>query len=192
MKDLEKGVDFDSSKVRATVDCISCLATRAVYSKYAVGQLGQPAPTEEDLEKLQQSLENDTYTCGSKIRGRGKFFYSRRAMKYGFPIEASCYNQSTGTKGGRIVTKDICALCYVDADLVAPNEIRKKRDDLEGKTPLTMCQACVDSPGFTVPCSGKRVNFAQKKRQEKGKKNAQREEAVNSGRKKRRTKLTAR
>lgn len=83
--------------------------------------------------------------------------------------------------------KDICAVCYVDADLVAPNEIRKKQDDLEGKTPLTMCQACVDSPGVTVPCSGKHVNFAQKKRQEKGKKNTQREEAVNSGRKKGRT-----
>merc|ERR1712194_299799 len=92
LKELDRKHDFDSSKVRATVDCISCLATRAVYSKYAVGKLGKPAPTEEDLEKLQQSLENDAYTCGSKIKGCGEFFYSRRAMKCGSPIEATYYN----------------------------------------------------------------------------------------------------
>ena len=40
---------------------------------------------------------------------------------------------------------------------------------------------------FPVPFSGKRVNFAQKKRQEKGRKNKQMEEAVSSGRKKRRS-----
>ena len=119
------------------------------------------------MEKLQQSLEKNAYTCGSKIKGCGEFFYLRRAMKCSSPIEATYYNPSSGTKGGRVVTKDICAVCYVDADLVSPNEIRKRRDDLEGKTPLTMCQACVNSPGVTVPCSGKRINFAQKKRQEK-------------------------
>ena len=73
------------------------------------------------------------------------------------------------------------------ADLVYPNQIRKERDDIGGKTPLIMCRACVDSPGVTVPFSGKRVNFAQKKRQEKGRKNKQMEEAVSSGRKKRRS-----
>ena len=101
------------------------------------------------------------------------------------PIEASYYNPSTGTKGGRIVTEDICAVCYVNADLVSPNQIRKERHDIGGKTPLTMRQACVDSPGVTVPFLGKRVNFAQKKRQEKGRKNQQMEETMKSGRNKR-------
>ena len=187
LKKLDGGQNFDSTKVRATVNCISCSATRAIYSKYAVGQLGKPAPSKVGLEKLQRSLETGAYTCGSKLKGRGQFFYSRRALKCGMPIEASYYNPSTGTKGGRIVTEDICAVCYVNADLVSPNQIRKERNDIGGKTPLTMCRACVNSPGVTVPFLGKRVNFAQKKRQEKGRKNKQMEEAVSSGRKKRRS-----
>jgi len=83
------------------------------------------------------------------------------------------------------VTKDICAVCYVDADLVSPNETRKERTDLGGKTPLPMCRACVDLPNVTVPCSGKRVNLVHARTQGKGKKKKQKEKAVQSGRKKR-------
>ena len=59
LKALDKGRSFDSTKVRETVKCISCFAIRAVFSQYAIGTEGKPAPTAADLEKLQRSLEAD-------------------------------------------------------------------------------------------------------------------------------------
>ncbi len=55
----------------------------------------------------------------------GGKFYSRQAVLCGHPIEAEYYSPATSTKGGRIIVKDICAICYIADDLVAPNEIRK-------------------------------------------------------------------
>ena len=65
--------------------------------------------------------------------------------------ESDYYNPRTGTKGGRIVTEAICALCYVNDDLVTPNDIKKEKD-LGGKIPLTICRGCFDS-GVEPPCS---------------------------------------
>ena len=42
---------------------------------------------------------------------------------------------SSGVKGRRIVTKDICAICYETEEIVQIDEIRKKRD-VGGKNPL--------------------------------------------------------
>ena len=64
------------------------------------------------------------------------------------------------------MTKDICALCYVNDDLVSPNEI-KKTVDIGGKIPLTICRGCLDS-GLKPPCSaGGRKNVKQAKQQKK-------------------------
>ena len=183
LRKLDKGLDFNATKVRATVKC-HCGATRVIYSNHAVGQTGKPAPTHADMENLQRSLENNVYTCGDEIKGGGKYFYVRRALQCGSPIEASYYTPSTGTKGNQIVTADICAVCYVDADLVSPNDIRKERTDLGGRTHLTVCRECLESPHVELAFSGKRVNIVQAKRQKQVKRKRQENAAVKRGRKK--------
>ena len=112
LRKLDRGLDFDATKVRATVKC-HCGVTLVIYSKRAVGRRGKPAPTHADLENLQRSLENNVYTCGNEIKGGGKYFYARRVLQCGSLIKASYYTPSTGAKGNRIITADICAVCYI-------------------------------------------------------------------------------
>eukprot|EP00957_Ditylum_brightwellii_P136563 10414092-Ditylum_brightwellii.AAC.1 len=85
-------------------------------------------PTEAQLQDLEQSLENNGYTCGNKIKVGGGKFYARYDICCGDTIDAYYYNPLKGTRSGRIVTDEICSVCYIDKDLVSPNEIRKLRD----------------------------------------------------------------
>ena len=159
-KKKDKTHTFHPTKVRAIGSCSSCAAKRCIYSDKMVGN--KDGPSKNDLKNLESLLEKDVYTCGIEIIG-GKFF-ARQSLLCGSPIESDYYNPQTGTKGGRIVTKDICALCYVSDDLVAPNEI-KKTVNIGGKIPLTICRGCLDS-GVDPPCSaGRRKNVKQAKQQ---------------------------
>ena len=85
--------------------------------------ISKDGPTSNVLVNLEQRLEHDGYICGMDIKG-GKLHCRREAL-CGHAIKSEYYNPATGTKGGRIETKDICAICYIANDLVAPNEIRK-------------------------------------------------------------------
>ena len=180
-REKDKGKDFNSTKVRTTAKCVSCGALRAIYSNHKVGV--NNGPTETELVNLERSIETDGYCCGDKLKKTGgKLFYSRRAIRCGQPIEAAYYNPTTGTKGGRIVTDDICSVCYVDADLATPDEIRSKCD-LGGKTPLMMCRGCLNL-GVDPPCSGARKNVKQAKQQQDAAKKRRMEAAVSKGRRK--------
>ena len=89
-------------------------------------------PKKEELKRLQLSIENYGYICGNKIKGCGSKFYSKRAMRCGNCIESQYYNPKSGTKGGRIVvSNNVCAICYVQDDIMELN--------LGGKTPLPIC-----------------------------------------------------
>ena len=79
-------------------------------------------------------------------------------------IEYQYYNPSSRVKRGRIVTEDICAICYNRRGIVQADEIRNKRD-IGGKNLLLDCQYYFDK-NFEIPCSGGRVNMKQKKVQE--------------------------
>ena len=103
----------------------------------------------------------------------------------GHPIEPQYYNPSTGTKGGRIVTKDLCSVCYLDEDLLSQDEIRNERD-LGGKTPLIICRGCLEG-GVDPPCSGARRNISQAKKQKAASKKRGRKAAEKSGRRKQRS-----
>jgi len=127
-------------------------------------------------------IERDGFICGGKIKRHNKKFYNRRAVLCGDPIEANYYNPNTGTKGGRIVTEDICAICYINDDIVSTNEMIANRN-LGGKTPLPICRGCYDA-GVEIPFSGARKNIQQAQKQRKRSKKRQSKEAVNSGRKK--------
>ena len=46
-------------------------------------------PSEQDLKDLEQSLENNGYICGNKIKGGNGKFYAKRAIFCGYPIEST-------------------------------------------------------------------------------------------------------
>ena len=172
---------FHTTQVRLVARCGSCGANRVVCSQHMVNT--KNGPTSGELESVELKLERDGFVCGMDIKG-GKF-YSRRALLCGHPIESEYYNPATGTKGGRIVTKDICAVCYIADDLVTPNEIRKLKD-LGGKTPLTICRGCLDS-GVVLPCSSKRQNTKQATQQKKAATKRKLDKVTKSGRRKARS-----
>ena len=117
----DKSKTWEASKLREVAICKLCGATRCVFSKCAVGS--KNGPTTEELTRLQQSIESNGYVCGDRIKGCGSKFYSKRAMRCGNYIESQYYNPTMGTKGGRIVVSDnLCAICYVEDDIVTPNE----------------------------------------------------------------------
>mmetsp|Transcript_38199 Transcript_38199/g.62502 ORF Transcript_38199/g.62502 Transcript_38199/m.62502 type:complete len:137 (-) Transcript_38199:7-417(-) len=126
---------------------------------------------------LHRTLERKGYNCGDKI-GVDKF-YARRALMCGHQIESTYYNPNTGTKGGRIITEGICALCYVNDDLVTPNELMKSLN-LSRKAPLTICRGCFES-GIEPPSSGGRTNVRQAAQQNKVTKKRKVGEAVKAG-----------
>ena len=103
-------------------------------------------------------------------------------LRCGDYVESQCYNSASGVKGGRIVTKDICASCYEIDNIVLANEIRQKRN-VGVKNPLLVCRHCFDK-NIETPCSGGRVNAKQKKDQLQRAKKRKETEQVEKGRRK--------
>eukprot|EP00957_Ditylum_brightwellii_P031485 2387479-Ditylum_brightwellii.AAC.1 len=86
------------------------------------------------------------------------------------------------TKGGRIITEDICAICYFGNDIVSIDEMRANMD-LDGKTLLPICRGCYGA-GIEPPFSTKRKNLRQAGAQVKRSKKRQMNEAVSRGHRK--------
>ena len=61
------------------------------------------------------------------------------------------------------MTKDICAICYGNADIVSIEEIKAKRN-IDGKNTRLICRYCFES-NAEIPCSGGRTSMKQKKDQ---------------------------
>ena len=162
----------------------SCGATRAVYSHCMIGV--KDALKVKDRENRSRTLENDGYSCGDEVKGGGKFFYSKRSLRCGDPIESEYYNPGAGTKGGRIETEDVCCICYVDQDLMTPNDIKKVRD-LGGKTPLIMCRACADDKSIEPLLSRARTNISQANKQKRATKKRKMDKRVENGKRKARS-----
>ena len=126
-------------------------------------------------------MENEGYVCGGSISEDDSFFV-KRSLRCGDYTESQYYNPKTGVKGGRIVTDDICAICYEKDDIVSADEIRKRRD-IGGKNPLLLCRYCFDK-NIEIPCSGGRTNQKQKTVQSKRNKRKQLDTSIQSGRRK--------
>ncbi len=180
-KKLDKGRKFNATKVRATIDCDSCGAPRVIYSDHAIGKAN--GPSKQQLEDLMATLENG-YICGNAINAEGGF-YVKRQLRCGDYVESHYYNPTTGLKGGRIVTEDVCTICFGNTDMVPVEEIRRERN-VGGKNPLLVCRYCFDS-NIEIPCSGGRTNFKKKKDQQQSTKRKQLKENVQAGRRKART-----
>ena len=129
---------------------------------------------------FERSLENG-YTWGKAVQSAGGFFVKMQ-LRCGDYIESQYYNPAAGLKGGRILTPDICAICYDKDDIVSADEIRKEKN-IGGKNPLLICRYCFDK-NIEGPCSGGRNNVKQKKDQAKSAKKRQLDKDVAGGRRK--------
>lgn len=176
---LDDGHTFNANKVRATIPCGGCGARRCVYSDHDVET--KKGPSQTQLDSLIAEVENDGYVCGGSVIEDGGFFV-KRGLRCGDYTESQYYNPKAGVKGGRIVTADICAICYERDDIVSADEIRKSRD-IGGKNPLLLCRYCFDK-NIEIPCSGGRTNQKQKTEQGKRTKRKQLDESIKSGRRK--------
>ena len=176
-KELDKGRCFNASKLRAIIPCDSCGAVRGVYHKSMVGK---GTPLERQLSDVLASVENG-YICGNGVSDVGGF-YVRRQLRCGDWIESAYYNPTAGLRGGRIVTEDICAICFGNDDIVSVEEIKRKRN-IGGKRPLLICRHCFES-NVEIPCSGGLVSTKEKKDQQKRQRTKQMEAHVERGRKK--------
>eukprot|EP00957_Ditylum_brightwellii_P117971 8998146-Ditylum_brightwellii.AAC.1 len=173
---------FDATKVRAIAKCSSCGATCCIFSVKALGGSDEDAPSAEHLQSLDQLIKNNGFICGNKIKRHNKKLFNQQAVLCGDPIEANYYNPNIGTKGGRIIMEDICAICYVNADTISTDEMIANHN-LGGKTPLSICRGYYDA-GVETPFSGSRKNIQQAQKHRKRSKKRQSNEAVNSGHKK--------
>ena len=72
------------------------------------------------------------YMYGSKIPGDN--FYVQKKLFCGDYIESQYYNHLGGkkaknsSKGGRLVTGSICAICHSSQDLLSDAEIKRSRN----------------------------------------------------------------
>eukprot|EP00957_Ditylum_brightwellii_P185228 14105086-Ditylum_brightwellii.AAC.1 len=145
----------------------------------AVGDRCADASSTEDLQSMDQLISTNGFICSNKIKRHSNKFYNSQAVLCGNGIETNYYNPTTGTKRGRIITEDICAICYVGNDIVSINEMRANMH-LAGKTPLTICRGFYDV-GIKSPLSSARKNLRQVEAQIKISKKRQMNEAVSRG-----------
>ena len=103
-------------------------------------------------------------------------------MRCGNYIDPQYYNPNAGTKGGRIVTVEICAIFFEDDDIVSRDEINNKKS-VGGKRPLPICRYCFNSD-IKVPVTNGVCNRREKKQQNKGLQKKQSEHTVVRGKKK--------
>ena len=81
--------------------------------------------------------------CGSKVLGYK--FYVQRELFCGEYIESQYYNHLAGkkaknsSKGIRLVTGNICEICYSFQDVLSDDEI-KRSHNIGGKNPLLRCR----------------------------------------------------
>ena len=162
-KTADKNNTYHATKVRETVKCDSCGVPRCVYSLKQVGATG--GPTKKALEALKLHLDQGNI-CGNNIQS--DLFYVKTAIRCGEPVESHYYNPKNGaTKGGRIKTTDICALCCSSDNVVAPEQTKNERNDLGGRIPLPTCRFCMDL-NVNIPCSaGRRTNQFEKNKQKR-------------------------
>lgn len=149
-----------------------------MYSNNVIGAKG--GPSRKHVKLLERWME-DGYVCGNKVAV--KRYFVQQKHRCGDFVESQYYNpDKVGARGGRIVTTDVCAICYSQHDIVSAEEIKTRRD-VGGKNPLLVCRACFDL-NVKIPTSGGSSNKRQKKSQQKKRKKRQLHTAVAQGRRK--------
>ena len=70
-------------------------------------------------------------------------FNAHQKLLYGDTVESNYYNPYNETKGSRVVTEDVCYVCYFKDNIVDEFELMR-HTEVMGKDPLTICMYCFD------------------------------------------------
>lgn len=100
-----------------------CNEVQCIYSKDEAGS--KYGSTKAKLECLEHSLKNEGVCIRHEGDWRWKEIIFTLSSLLGDEIKSDSYNPPKGTKGGRIVTDNICSVCYLGRDLLTPNEIKR-------------------------------------------------------------------
>eukprot|EP00978_Attheya_sp_CCMP212_P025218 scaffold80767_cov35-Attheya_sp.AAC.2 len=154
---------FYFSKVRQIIWCGEFGAPRAVCSMFAFGRDTGPTQdhAQDHKDTLQQRIEKG-YICGDALDVPP--YNLREAHHCNNPVEP-IYYATQDTRGGRIVTKDICAVCYGPDDLVLKQELLDS-GLTKGREPLPICRDCLDL-GMNLVFSSKATHFKRKGQEDK-------------------------
>ncbi len=149
---------------------------------YAKGSTIGAGPKSRHFDKLDQITEDGSYTCGDVIPISR--FHSQLTLHCHDPVESMYYcigsTQANRSWGGRVLTKDVCCLCYSGINLAPHDEVLKHQKHAV-QNPLPVCHDCL---ALNIKIPGGGTNFAKKREQAKAAKAALVEKAVASGRKK--------
>ena len=100
--------------------------------------------------------------------------------RYGDYIDSQYHMFATGSQGGKITAKDICAVCYNDNYLMKGNDIERSGRCTGGKIPLHVCKRCFDL-NAKLPISGEKVSKKVSVKDKKISKKRQMNKLVASG-----------
>eukprot|EP00978_Attheya_sp_CCMP212_P018140 scaffold49260_cov63-Attheya_sp.AAC.1 len=154
-----------SSKARGVAYCSEGAAPRVVYSKFGIDNTtkhGEPKdrkkPNKRDYDKMKCRIEGGGYMC----------------------VEPHYYS-TNDTRGGRVLTKIVCAVCYESDGLVLKKEVLNSKST-GGRDVLPICHYCFEESGITVVASlAAAVNQKCKWKEEKKDKETRRNKAVAAG-----------
>ena len=119
--------------------------------------------------------------CGNNVSVSK--FYIKHKIQCVDCVELHYYNPAgNSTRGKRVTTEEVCAMCYFPGNIVSREEIIRKRD-VGGKNPLSVYMHCFNS-NVPLPTSGGSSNVRQKKQQTQEKKRKQLENIVSSRKRK--------
>jgi len=138
-----KGV-FKGSKARDIVSCDNCAAPHVIYSMYTQGSSAGKGPKKKHMDILDQFVEDRGFICGAAIPV--KLLFNQRKLRCYEPVESMYYCAGTVSdqrRGNRVVTKDVCCLCYVCTDIAPLDEV-KRRQKSAVQNPLSVCRSCLD------------------------------------------------
>ena len=145
----DKMKELHPSKVRAVVTCVECGRPRVLYAKL----LDESKPL---LKKLDAFIDTVDYTCGDLLfdasaddpieQRLAEVFYHRELLSCRDNVEIDYFNY--GGLRGRTEFEHVCARCgrapeespLVDRSLFSATQ-------LEGKTPLPLCNVCFSTGG---------------------------------------------
>mmetsp|Transcript_37401 Transcript_37401/g.54748 ORF Transcript_37401/g.54748 Transcript_37401/m.54748 type:complete len:144 (-) Transcript_37401:153-584(-) len=125
-------------------------------------------------------IEGGGYMCGESLEV--PFYHVREAHMCNDPVEPQYYS-TNDTRGGRVLRKSVCAICYESEGLVPKKEVLNSRST-GGKDVLPICRYCFEGGITVVTSSAKAVNQKRKREEEKKHKETQRKKAVAAGRRK--------
>lgn len=178
-EDTSMGKLRKGTKVRSIIRCVNCDAPRCVFSLHEVAATG--GSERNDMMELQRLVEDESYICGDSVAINR--LYVQKSHRCYEPVE-TMYYCPLGTiaqkkKGGRMLTEDVCSMCYTDVAL-APDSVIREREKFSVKNPLPVCYPCL---ALNVKIPGNGIDRTKLVAQRKTRKAQLTEKAVSTGRK---------